>query len=128
MHFCLLPLVPLERCAILALKSLKLILEQGLIENISPFSLVFLLLLTCRLVVDWQIVRSERKEKEEKAAAAGAAGAPVAAGKFTRIMCHVTKGGLKGEPKRARPPHKYLEQRKEVCFYKRIIKVCVNCS
>jgi len=50
-------------------------------ERIAP-SLVFLLLLTCRLVVDWQIVRSERKEKEEKAAAAsaGAAGAPVAAG------------------------------------------------
>ena len=40
-------------------------------ERIAP-SLVFLLLLTCRLVVDWQIVRSERSEKE-KAAADGAA-------------------------------------------------------
>merc|ERR550517_1299421 len=36
-------------------------------ERIAP-SLVFLLLLTCRLVVDWQIVRSERSEKEKVAA------------------------------------------------------------
>ena len=51
-------------------------------ERIAP-SLVFLLLLTCRLVVDWQIVRSERNEKEKleeaqaKAAAAGTTAASV---------------------------------------------------
>ena len=78
-------------------------LEQGLIENISPFSLVFLLLLTCRLVVDWQIVRSERKEKEEKAAAA-AAGAPVVAGKFIQIMFHFTKAVVKGSQGSQPPP------------------------
>lgn len=49
-------------------------------ERIAP-SLVFLLLLTCRLVVDWQIVRSERNEKEkleEAQAKAAAAGTTVA--------------------------------------------------
>ena len=53
-------------------------------ERIAP-SLVFLLLLTCRLVVDWQIVRSERAEKEKleeaqaKAAAAASGGGGAAA-------------------------------------------------
>ena len=36
-------------------------------ERTAP-SLVFFLLLTCRLVVDWQLARNERKEMEEKAA------------------------------------------------------------